>query len=162
MKTLIVFYSFEWSTKYVAENLKDILWADILEIETEKELANKWSFLKYFWLWKMVIMKEEVELKEFNQDFLYYDLIILWTPVWSFSFTPPIRTFLAKKLLKNKKIALYCCHEWWPWKTLANMEKELEWNEIVSKNDFLNPFKKDKEKTTEKILEWGEELKNIM
>lgn len=88
-------------------------------------------------------MKEAPKLESFDSDssdgsdFSKYDTLVIWTPVWAFTFTPALRSFLETVKLANKKIILFCTHEWQPWKTLENMEKFL-WknNQILMKKDF--------------------------
>lgn len=161
MRTIVIYYSLDWNTKYIAETItKELSW-DILELKTTKELLDKDSFMKYLWWWKMVYMKEEPELIEFNIDFSKYDLIIIWTPVWAFNYTPPLATFFSKYKLENKNIAIFCCHSWWMWKTLNNMREKLNWNNIISEINFIEPLKRNKEESRQKLEKWIENLRRI-
>lgn len=159
MKALVIYYSLDWNTKHIWDSLaKELDW-DVLELKTKKELINKNSFMKYLWWWKMVYMKEEPELEPINIDFNKYDLIIIWTPVWAFNYTPPLATFFSNYKLENRNIAIYCCHWGWPWKTLANMREKLTWNNIISENDFIEPLKRNKEENNKKLENWIEEIR---
>ncbi|MFA5104703.1 MAG: flavodoxin [Candidatus Margulisiibacteriota bacterium] len=139
-KTLVVFYSFEGNTRLLAEAIAGEIKADILELKVKDDIKSK-GFMKYFWGGKQVFQKKSPELIPFDNDPNDYELIFIGTPVWAFTYAPAIRTLFTKIKLKDKKIALFCCHEGGPAKTLENMKKELEGNDIISENDFINVLK---------------------
>jgi menaquinone-dependent protoporphyrinogen IX oxidase len=67
--------------------------------------------MKYLRGGKQVMMKETPELEPYQIDLKNHDIIYIGTPVWAFTFTPAIRSFLKHTHLKNKKIVLFCTHE---------------------------------------------------
>jgi len=158
MKTAIIYYSLEGSTKFVAETLASELSSDLIELHPVKEIPKTW-FMKYFWWGKQVMMKESVKLKpySFNKD--DYDLIIVGTPVWAFTYSPPIRSFFDTYSLENKKTAFFCCHEGGPKNTIQDMMNICEQSEIIGWKDFLKVFARKEEIVTE-IKEWVKELEN--
>ncbi len=157
MKTLIVFYSLDWNTKLISDEIARETWADILELKPKKDISNK-NFMKYIWWWRQVVMKEKPELYPFDKNPLDYDVIFIGTPVWAFNFVPAFRTFFENVKLSGKKIAIFCCHEWWKWKTLENMKEELNWNEIIWENDFEKVLKGNKEECLKKAIFWAKSL----
>ena len=46
MKKLVIFYSFEGNTKYIAENIAEAVDADILELKPVKDIKSN-GFMKY-------------------------------------------------------------------------------------------------------------------
>lgn len=112
--------------------------------------------MKYFRGGKQVMMKETPLLKPYNMDFDKYETIYIGTPVWAFTYTPAIRSFLKQTTLQNKKIVLFCTHEGGPKQTLDNLEKELKGNKIVAKKDFN---RKILEKNTDLL---NKEIKKII
>lgn len=158
MKVLIIYYSLDWNTKLVSETIAETIWADIIELQTKEEIVNKNSFMKYLWWWRMVMMKQEPELLEININFDSYDLIIIGIPVWAWNYSPPITTFFKKYKIVNKKVAVFCCHWWWPGKTLQNMKDKLIWNEFIAEIDWREPVKRDIEINKQKIIKWAESL----
>lgn len=156
-KVLIIHHSLDGNTDCLAKVLAKELKADILRLKPIKEISKK-ILPKYFWGGRQVLMKTKPKLKEYNNNFEKYDLILIGAPVWAFTFTPPIRTFLSKKELKNKKIALFCTHEGNVSKTLENMEKELVGNTITSKEDFRSVLR-NKRENTKKARDWALSLK---
>lgn len=151
-KNLIIFYSLDGNTKFIAEHIASQIGADLLQLQPIKEISNTW-FMKYLRWGRQVLMKNKPELLLRNIDPNDYEQIFLWTPVRAYNYAPALRTFFDKVILKNKKIALFCCHEWGKWKTLENMEKILQWNKIIGKIDFFAPLKKDKALQIKKLDE---------
>lgn len=139
-KTLIIYYSFEGNTRFIAEAVAHEISADILELKVRSEIKTK-GFMKYFWGGKQVFQKKAPELLPFDKNPNDYALIFIGTPVWAFTYAPAIRTFFNKIKLKDKKIALFCTHEAGPAKTFDNMKADLEGNDIISENDFADVLK---------------------
>ena len=156
IKDLVVYYSFEGSTRLIAENIAQVLNADILECKPIKDLRSK-SFSKYFWGGRQVLMKKKPKLVDFSIKPDDYSFIIIGTPVWSSNYTPAIRSFLSLVKLKDKKIALFCCHEGGIGKTLVNLKKDLSENKIISEMDFKN-VAKNKDVNIEKAKSWAKSL----
>lgn len=61
-KVLILYYSFEGSTKKIAEYLANNLQVDIKRVEPVNELKSK-GFSKFLWGGSQVIMKKTPEIK---------------------------------------------------------------------------------------------------
>ena len=106
MKTAVIYYSLEGNTKYAAEKIAAILGADLIPlIATKKYPSGKVS--KYFWGGKSVTFGEAPTLEPYHFDPTQYDLVILGTPIWAGTFTPPLRTFIQRNQLTGKNIALF-------------------------------------------------------
>lgn len=112
MKKLIVYYSLEGNTQYIAEKLAERLGSDsdVLRLVPKKAYLDK-GFAKYFWGGKSAVMGEKPELEPYSVDFSLYDEIIIGFPVWASTFAPPVRTFVFenKEKLQEKKISVYAC-----------------------------------------------------
>lgn len=154
---LIVYYSYEGSTRLLAETIAEELQADVLECKPVKEMSSQ-GFSKYMWGGRQVLMKKKPKLIDLSVDPTKYDTIIIGTPVWAYNYTPAIRSFIAQVTLENKKIAIFCCHEGGPGKTLLNLKKDLSGNTIIAENDFLN-VAKNKEENIKKARQWAMEIK---
>ncbi|MBO4770085.1 MAG: NAD(P)H-dependent oxidoreductase [Clostridia bacterium] len=108
MKTIVVFYSLNGNTAFAADRIATTLKADLLALETVKPYPKK-GFAKFFHGGKAAVFGDEPELQPFNADLSGYDLILLGTPVWAGTFSPPLRSFchLAKSCLGDKIIAAF-------------------------------------------------------
>ncbi|MFZ5365478.1 MAG: flavodoxin family protein [Patescibacteria group bacterium] len=158
MKKLVVFYSLDGSTKFIANIIAEKTGAELLELKPIKPISSK-GFGKMFWGGKQVMMKHKPDLEPFDKDPQDYDLIFIGTPVWAWTFTPALRTFFSQVKLQNKKIALFDCNGGQPKDTLNDMAKELEGNEIIGQYEFEEPIKRQ-EAAREMAEKWAGEVLN--
>ena len=156
-KKLVIFYSFEGSTRLIAEAIAKAVGADILELKPKKVKVTSHGFSKYFWGGKQVIFREKPKLEEFDKNPDDYDIIFIGTPVWSWTYTPAMRSFLGNQNLRNKKVALFCAHEGGKGKFFDKMKAKLQGNEFIGEMDFYKVFK-NKEKSADGAKKWSEEI----
>lgn len=161
MKILVVYYSFEGNSKYIAELIKTYMNADILELKLVEELKSK-GFLKYFWGGKQVLSNQKPKLQNIDKNLDDYDLIFIGTPVWAWSFSPALNTFFAENKITDKKIALFCCSGGGKGKTFEKMKAELKGNEIVGEMEFIDPLKKKKIDHNKQMMEWVDGITEII
>ena len=106
MKIAIVFYSFSINTKKACQFLKGQLSANN-EVELI-QLMLKEPVTAFSIQCSTARKRETPELVNKDYDLSKYDFVIFASPVWAFTFTPALRTFL--KLcngLENKKTAVF-------------------------------------------------------
>ena len=110
MKDLIVYYSLEGNTEYVAEKIKDKTGADMLKLVPKKAYKDK-GLMKFLWGGKSAKMAEKPELEDIDIDLSAYERIIFGFPVWASTFTPPLRTFILNnsEKLAGKRFAAFAC-----------------------------------------------------
>jgi flavodoxin len=104
MERLILYYSCTGKTRFLAEKLRDELGADLVEIRDLKKRGGPFGFLAgvrdaHFGL--------KTEVAPSGLDLSKYELIIFGTPVWAYSPTPALTTFLDACNLTNKKVILF-------------------------------------------------------
>ena len=121
MKTVIVYYGYGKHTKMIAERIKKDTGYDILEIKPKIPYSNDYQ--------KVVDETEDnLESKKIPEiediDISSYDRIILGTPVWWYTITPPVRTFLKKYDLTGKTLVPFATNAGWLGSTF-NEIKEL-------------------------------------
>lgn len=141
MKKLVIYYSLDGNTRFIAEKMAEKIDADILELKPEKEIPRI-EPMKHFFGAKKVLLKRTSELKEYSLNLKDYDLSAIGTPVWAFTYTPAIRTFLSENDISDKKIILFCTSMIGPGKTFADFKKALENNEIIGEIGFKKVLKK--------------------
>ena len=158
MKKLVVFYSLDGSTKFIADIIAEKTGADQLRLQPAKQLDSR-KFSKFFWGGKQVLTRKKPDLEPFDKNPADYDLIFIGTPVWAWTYTPALRSFFDLVKLQNKKIVLYDCHAGSPGKTLDDMKEALEGNEIIDMYEFEEPIKRE-EIAGEMAEKWIEEVKS--
>lgn len=157
MSTLVVYFSFTGSTKFIAEKIAETMNADIAQLKTSKEYPAD-GFKKYFFGGKSVIFGEKPDLVNEPIDWNRYDTIIIGTPVWAGSFAPPIKSFISQYKIRGKRIALFASHGGGgAKKCFAKLKKELSGNEFICEIDFVEP-KKNREENTSKAVKWARSI----
>jgi len=152
-KTLIVYYSLTGNTQFIAEALRESIEADILELKPIKELKAD-SGTRFMWGGYQSTMKKKPKLMDFDINPLEYDLIILGTPVWAWTFSPPMRSFLSKFDFTGKRVALWMSHAGDGIKAMIRFKEALKSANIVESISFQDPLKKDPDENKEKAIAW--------
>jgi flavodoxin len=132
--TLILYYSYEGSTKRIAEYIAANLDTDIERVVPIKEMKSK-GFGKYLWGGSQVLMKKQPEIKPISVDLKQYNKVIIGSPIWAGTFAPPIYTLFEQGLLKDKEIGYFYCHQGGA-KKAADKAKEI----IENNNTLLSSF----------------------
>lgn len=107
-KTLVVYYTLSGTTKKVSEMIAKHTWWDLKEIQLEKPITAFQAYAKWFF---MRNSKNPPKLKE-DIDISWYDTIYIWTPIWWYTTTPAIRSFLKDKDFAWKKVIPFCTDGW--------------------------------------------------
>ncbi|KAB3526361.1 flavodoxin family protein [Alkaliphilus serpentinus] len=157
IKKLVIYYSFEGNTKLVAEAMAEAIGADLLQLRPKKELKST-GFSKYLWGGSQVVMKKKPELLPFEVNPRDYDLILIGTPVWAWTYTPPIATLLSTVDFSGKTIGLFSTHGGQNAKTLINMRNQLKNSNIAGEIDFFEPLTKDTGNAIKRAKEWASSL----
>lgn len=157
---LVVYYSYEGNCRLVAEKLEFFLHADTLElkVKNEKRLSG---LKKMFVLGKQAKMKEIPELEPITCDLSRYSTIVIGTPVWAWTMTPAVRSFLTHNTLTGKRIAFFCTHGGNPGKTFAHMKELLPGNTIIGELALKEPKSDAPEGVEEVCKEWVERLHTL-
>ena len=154
MKNLVVYYSLEGITKFIAEVLAEEINADILELKPKKEIPSS-GFIKYVWGGKSVIFKQKPILINEDIDLNKYNNIFLGTPIWAGTYAAPFNTFIANNKICNKNIAIFICHGGGETKKcINNFKKALSNNNFIGEVSFLDPLKNNKDNNIVKVKEW--------
>ena len=114
--------------------------------------------MKFFWGGYQATMKRKPKLNPIEIDSLDYDLIIIGTPVWAWTFSPPIRTFLSSYDLSGKNVALCMCDGGGPKQAMEKFKSELMNSNIIGDISFTDPLLKSPEKNKEKAISWAKSI----
>lgn len=121
MKTLIVYYSYTGQTKIIAEKIQKILNCDILELVPSVPFSTDYQEVVDEYQ-SNESEKKTVDIKDIGVNLDGYENIILGTPVWWYTITPVVRTFLHKYNLKGKKIYPFATNAGWLGRTFKEIE----------------------------------------
>ena len=157
MKTLVAYYSLDGNTRRVAETIATAMAADLLYIRPRKEITAK-GFWKYFLGGAQVTLGLTPKLAVFDRDPADYDLILLGSPVWAGSFTPPVKAFLRSDAVRNKKIAIFYSHLGGADKTSARAQTEINRNNTFIGSLGLQAVAKHPEASCSQAVEWAKKL----
>ena len=148
-KILIVYYSLTGNTQFIAEIIQEAIKADIEELKPIKEL-NPSSSMKYMWGGYQATMKKKPKLKPIVKNPLEYDIIFLGTPVWAWTFSPPLRSFLSLYDLTDKRVAIWTCSAGDPSKAMDRFSNALKDAQILGKIGLREPLNNNPEEAKQK------------
>ncbi len=104
MKSIVIYYSLFGHTQKVAKIIAKKLDSDLLKIKSEKAYNIATAVIEGK---NDIETKHLPKLKKYNFNANEYDLIIIGSPVWWDSITPPIRTFLMENDLSEKNLKFF-------------------------------------------------------
>ena len=104
-KTLIVYHSRTGYTQRVAQALAGRLAADLEEIRIVQPLDGS---LGYAMCAVEAITGLAPALRPAKKNPAAYDLVVVGTPVWFWSLASPVRSWLEKHPLKERRFAFFC------------------------------------------------------
>lgn len=160
MKTAVVYYSMSGNTRQTAEKIAAALGADLIRIEPVKEYPSK-GFKKFLWGGKSAVMGDTPALQPYRFDG-DYDTVIIGTPLWAGTMTPPIRSFIMenKEKLSGKSIAAFvCCAGGDTAKAFEKLRQCLEVNVLEAQLELVDPKDKPSESNEKKLNAFCEQLK---
>ena len=161
MKDLVVYFSLEGNSEYVAEKIKEATGADLLRLIPKKAYHDK-GLGKYFWGGRSALMADKPDLEDYSVDLSAYDRIIFGFPVWASTFTPPLRTFIEDHAeeLKSKRFAAFACQAGTGAdKALGKLVTLLDIDGFEETAIFIDPKGRPSEAKDKQIAEFCERLK---
>lgn len=105
-KVLIVYYSFTGITRQIASELQEKTGGDMYAIQTRNDYPASGEL--YFTSVKQIYLGPLPELKEIKADISNYDTILIGSPVWWYTASPPLRSYLKKTDFQGKTIGIFC------------------------------------------------------
>jgi flavodoxin len=109
-KVLVIYYSLTGNTKSIAEMIRRKTGGDVFEIETVRNYPAEYSATTEE-------AKRELEtgdlpaLKKKPPDMSSYDLILVGSPVWWYTVSTPVMSFLRQADFAGRKVSGFCTHE---------------------------------------------------
>lgn len=154
---LVVYYSLTGNTALVARALHTELGGELVALEPVKDLDPD-SKMRFFWGGAQARMHKKPKLKPYAVDLAACDVLFLGSPVWAWTFTPPLRAFLAEVGdLTEHPVALWMCAAGSGSKALKKFGKRVEklGARVVDTLVLKEPLENDPETQEERARAWG-------
>lgn len=160
MKAVIIYYSLDGNTELIANMISKRIGSDLIKLRPKKEVAKE-GFRKFFWGGKGVIFKDKPELLNEKIILDHYDTVIIGTPIWAGSFTPPILSFISSTPIKDKSIHIYSCSlGGGTEKCFQKLRELLKGNTVISTAEFVEPTKCDKSQVEQQVEQFCRSIKD--
>ncbi|MCP4384555.1 MAG: hypothetical protein GY798_24610 [Hyphomicrobiales bacterium] len=105
MRTLVVYYSLTGHTKGLAERIAGECDAEIERIKDAKDRSGAWA---RFSSGREALFNRRAVIGQTEKDPAQYDLVILGTPVWAWTMSSPMRTYLTQNASSLDRVAFFC------------------------------------------------------
>lgn len=106
MKTAVVYYTYDGSTRVAAEVLAKQLGADVFELEEVKKRGK--SALSFMAAGFGALAEKRSRIKnDFAAEMKNYDCVYIGSPVWANKTAPAVNAFLDSLDAAGKKIVLF-------------------------------------------------------
>ena len=105
MKTLVIYFSHTGHTQKAAEIIAANLESDIEQIKEAKDRAGASGYLA---AGRDAMFKRPSSIHPTHKNTAQFDLIILGTPIWAWSVSPPIRAYISDQSSRFNKVAFFC------------------------------------------------------
>lgn len=151
-KTLVVYYSLSGKTRDIAERIKEKTNADIYEINTEEEIKPGASL--YMNIKKQIRSGQYPKLRGEIPDFSSYDIIFVGTPIWWYTASTPVLSFLEQADFKGKKVVPFSTQGSNPGTFIEDFKRKAKNAAILEAKTFNNLSKKYDEAVDNKIAAW--------
>lgn len=154
-KSLIVYYTCTGLTKKVAEVIKEKANGDIFEIELEKPYTKLSAYTV-----GIIHTRNGYNPKiKNNIDISKYDTIFLGTPIWAYTLSPALRSFIVEHSLKGKKVIPFCTDGGNEGRFFEHMNEFCKDGEVLQGLGISFVNKKSDEELKKIVNEW---LENIL
>lgn len=107
MKILVAYYSRTGNTEKVAQALAAELGAEAA-VERIVEARSRDGFWGFMGAGMDATFQRSTPIDPPRSDLAAYDLVVVGTPIWAFTLTPPVRTFLEGAAGRLKAAAFFC------------------------------------------------------
>jgi flavodoxin len=107
MKCLVVYYSRTGTTAKVADAIAETLGADVEQL-SETTTRHKRGLMGFLRGCRDALKKRSSTLSATKFNPIYYDVVILGTPVWTGSLPPAMRSYLDTHGQGLTRIAVFC------------------------------------------------------
>ena len=155
--TLLIYYTVEGNTGFVADELRKRLDLAIERLRVEHEPPKK-GLGKFLHGGKSALMGEDPGLLPLQNDPAAFSGIILAYPVWAGTYPPAVGAFLKRYPLQNRTVHVIACSTSGNGtKSIENVRAALPDCEVVSSLNLMNPLK-NRETAVRELTAFAEKI----
>ena len=155
--TLLIYYTFEGNTGFVADELQKRLDLAAERLRVEHEPPKK-GLGKFLHGGKGALMGEDPGLLPLQNDPAAFSVIVLAYPVWAGTYPPAVGAFLRRYPLQNKTVHVIACSASGNGaKSMENVRAALPDCEVVSGLNLISPLK-HRESAARELAVFAEKL----
>jgi flavodoxin len=159
-KVLIIYYSLDGNTDNIARRIQKMTNADIFEVETAEAYP---SAPAHYWMARKQLKDGKLpQLKRAIPDISSYDLIIIGSPVWWYTISAPMMSFLSKCDFNGKTIVAFATHGGCIGNFFSDFRKQIKDAKVAEGIDFKNVSGEKSEILNKKISNWLNDLKKAI
>ena len=156
--TLLVYYTFEGNTGFVADELRKRLDLATERLRVGHEPPKK-GLGKFLRGGKSALMGDDPGLLPLQNDPAAFSVIILAYPVWAGTYPPAVGAFLKKYPLRGKKVHVIACSASGNGaKSIENVRVALPDCEVATNLNLMNPLK-NRETAIRELAAFAEKLR---
>lgn len=139
MERILIYYSLEGHTRFIAQQAADLLGCDLYELQLEKQYPSK-GFGKYFAAGRDSVFHFKRAFKQPLPDLGKYEVVLLATPVWAGSVSAPMYTYVKEARFPAKDLYLIACNSGGDVsKCFSTIKKIKTDGHVRGEISFLNP-----------------------
>lgn len=153
---LLVYFSYTGNTKIIADKILEKLNCDVLELQPKEKYSENYQEVVDEYQ-SNESDKRVCELEPYNVDLDNYDTVIIGSPVWWYTITPVIRTFLKQHSLRDKTVIPFATNAGWLGRTFKEIKELCVDSNVKSEMNivFTENYAEHKLKTpSSEIDEW--------
>ena len=155
---LIIYYSLTGNTKRIAEKIREKTGGDVFEIETVRTYPSEYSALTEEA--KRELQSDDLPaLKKGPPDISSYDLILVGSPVWWYTVSTPVMSFLRQADFAGKKVAAFCTNEGGVGKFFPHFKKQAKNAIVLEGLDLFKPQQAGKGEVDKALDSWLNKLR---
>jgi flavodoxin len=158
-KVLVIYYSLTGNTKSIAEMIREDTGGDVFEIETVKNYPADYAGI-------IAEAKRELEtgdlpaLKKGPPDISTYDLIMVGSPIWWYTVSTPVMSFLTQADFAGKKVSAFCTHEGGVGKFFPHFQEQAKNAVVLEGLDLYKPRQAGKGEINKALDLWLSKLRD--
>ncbi|HVO67871.1 MAG TPA: flavodoxin [Syntrophales bacterium] len=152
-QAMIIYYSLTGNTRSIAEKIREKTGGDVFEIKTMRTYPTEYSALTEE-------AKRELQtgdlpaLKQNPPDMSSYDLILVGSPVWWYTVSTLVMSFLKQADFTGKKVSAFCTHEGGIGKFFPHFKKQAKNAVILEGLDLYNVRQAGKGEVDKALDSW--------